>query len=264
MVEFSVNVCAMKKVIFLFRGLSREQGHWADFPESLKNKLPGFEVVKVDLPGFGFAHKEKAPYGMRQTALSIIERGVFKAYEDYDERYILGLSLGAMVSLQIVLEMPGYFNGAILLNPSQKYKNSVFNRIDFKFIPKAFCVMNFAGIMKREAMLYDKTINSGRERDFYIKEWTEHFLERPFKKASFFAQIIAAARFSLKGKDFKGARGVVLASKADRLVNWKSGKVISELLKWPIFYHNNAGHDLSFDDPLWICDKVNEFINKEI
>ena len=47
------------------RGLTRGQGHWADFPEILKNTTKD-PLFFVDLPGNGERFQEKSPWKIEQ------------------------------------------------------------------------------------------------------------------------------------------------------------------------------------------------------
>ncbi|MGH1469333.1 MAG: alpha/beta fold hydrolase [Bdellovibrionales bacterium] len=252
----------MKKVIFILRGLGRESGHWGEFPKILKGALGDFEVVPLDLPGFGVFYDEVSPSSIKGIVENLISKKVFDKYKGFDEKYILALSLGGMVTLELLQNMKGFFNGVVIMNSSQKYKNSILNRLNFKFLPKAFYAILFATTGKRESIIFDGTINTLKDKEKFVLEWVNFFDKRPYKRISFFKQLWAASKFSLKGVSLEGERGLVLSSKGDRLVKPMSSQIISDHLKWPIEYHDNAGHDLPFDDPVWICNKVSEFIKK--
>ncbi len=252
----------MKKVIFIFRGLGRESGHWGKFPKDLERALDDFEVVCVDLPGFGIYYNETSPASIKGIAESLISKKIFEKYKSFEEKHVLALSLGGMVTLELLRVMPGYFKSAVIMNSSQKYKNSILNRLNFGFLPKALYGIVFAGTHGRESIIFDETINNPKNRDKFISDWVGFFNKRPYKRGSFFRQLLAASKFSLKGVSLKGEKGMVLSSKGDRLVKPISSQIIADHLNWPIHYHDNAGHDLPFDDPVWICNKVSEFIKK--
>ncbi len=45
----------------LLRGLTREVGHWGEFPRLLRERLPGARVLAIDLPGNGRLNRETSP-----------------------------------------------------------------------------------------------------------------------------------------------------------------------------------------------------------
>lgn len=42
----------------LLRGLTREAGHWGDFPRQLQAALPEARILAIDLPGNGTLHRQ--------------------------------------------------------------------------------------------------------------------------------------------------------------------------------------------------------------
>lgn len=253
----------MKKVIFLIRGLGREQRHWgADFPKILQAKLPGFKLVYIDLPGFGDQYQKASPLSVEKIAKEILDRKVLKEYEGYKEKYILGLSLGGMVSIQLLWLRPDFFTGVIVMNSSQKHKTPISQRFSLSLAWKALYGSLVASTKQRESIIYDMTINSDvKLKSEFVKKGEGFYNSASYTKINFLRQLIAGSSFSLKGWRGSGKKGLVLTSYADKMVSWKASKGISELLSWPILINNNAGHDLSFDEPAWICNKVEEFIN---
>ena len=45
----------------LLRGLTREQGHWGQFPDQVRAALPGNTVLSIDLPGNGQLNDVQSP-----------------------------------------------------------------------------------------------------------------------------------------------------------------------------------------------------------
>jgi pimeloyl-ACP methyl ester carboxylesterase len=45
----------------LLRGLTREAGHWGDFPQQLQAALPEARILAIDLPGNGTLHRQASP-----------------------------------------------------------------------------------------------------------------------------------------------------------------------------------------------------------
>ena len=52
----------------LLRGLTREAGHWGEFPRRLGERLPEARVVALDLPGNGRLFRQPSPLRVEAMA----------------------------------------------------------------------------------------------------------------------------------------------------------------------------------------------------
>lgn len=254
-----------KKVLFLMRGLSRDQRHWGRFALDVKSELADFEIVHLDLPGFGEKNNISSPANIKSIAQGVFTKELLDKYKDYDLKAIMAMSLGGMVTLQGVCDHPSFFDKICLLNSSQSYKTKRFERIAFGAgVTLAFSFL-FSSLKSRERLIFKKTINSKMD-DTTVADWVRFFNERPFKLVSVFKQVWAASRFSIKNKIsvLKKFDGLILTSKSDRLVSVRASYVLSKCLDWPCETHESGGHDLTFDDSAWVCNKLRAFLNKEL
>jgi hypothetical protein len=52
---------------------------------------------------------------------------------------------------------------------------------------------------------------------------------------------------------------LVLASRGDRLTDWRCSRDLAQAGDWPLKVHLKAGHDLPLDDPQWLIAQINTY-----
>jgi len=249
-------------VIYLLRGLTRESRHWEGFDEKLQAKLPEVKVVCLDLPGFGVYHEHTSP-----SSIDEIARFVFNSKEYVEhknaKKHVLSLSLGGMVTLEMIYQRPLEFDKIIIINSSQKLKTPFYKRLNIQFAPTLGMSFLLKDINYRERLILKYTLNTKFDETL-IEKWVNFFEEKPFSLKSAALQFQAGSAFNLEGKiePLKASKGLVLISEKDRLVNSESSETIAELLGWPVKYHPNAGHDMTYDDPDWVIEKTIKHLKK--
>jgi predicted alpha/beta hydrolase family esterase len=71
-------------------------------------------------------------------------------------------------------------------------------------------------------------------------------------------QVFAGVRYRGPRKPIK-KQGLVLYSKKDDLVDPSCSIAIAKHLSAQIIAHENAGHDLILDDPMWVVARMKDF-----
>jgi alpha-beta hydrolase superfamily lysophospholipase len=81
----------------LLRGLTREAGHWGDFPQPAAGRLAGARILAIDLPGNGTLHRQASPSTIPAMVAAcraeLATRGVAGPV------HLVAMSLGAMVAV---------------------------------------------------------------------------------------------------------------------------------------------------------------------
>jgi len=111
-----------KALIFIAHGLGEHIGRYRDLAEYLKSK--GFAVFGIDHRGHGKSQ------GRRGHILSFDQYlGDYKAFRDSvigrfpsQKSFLLGHSLGGLISVHYVLKYPKDFSGLVLSSPALKIK----------------------------------------------------------------------------------------------------------------------------------------------
>jgi pimeloyl-ACP methyl ester carboxylesterase len=249
-----------KKTVFLFRGLTREKRHWGEFYDDLKEALLPHNVVSLDLPGFGDKNDVESPGYIKDIVNLVLKYPEFELYKDTDF-ILVGLSLGAMVSLELSILKPETFNSVVVINTSQRFKTSFYKRIKLSYLVPFIFIYLFNLKRLREKLILKSTLNKVNDQRL-IQKWCGYYDEKPFTFKSALKQSLAGARFSLENhlSELKDVKGLVLLSEKDKLVHPDNSKILAKLLNWPMFKNSETGHDLPVDDPPWTIKKIKNFI----
>lgn len=238
--------------IVLLRGLSREQAHWGDFIGQLQRAVAN-PVLALDLPGVGQALHESSPASIAQMIKLLRQR---LTAQQQGPCHLLAMSLGAMVAMEWAAEYPKDIASLLLINSSSGQLTPFYQRLKWQCYPKVIQAL-FASTQRREQLILQLTANNIRQRQQQLGYWQQIALQRPVRKLDVLRQLLAASRFRLPEKP--DCPVLLLASKADRLVDWQASQRMANLWQVPLLLHNSAGHDLPLDAPAWVLQQAVNF-----
>jgi pimeloyl-ACP methyl ester carboxylesterase len=245
-------VSASQIPIVLLRGLAREQAHWGDFIGQLQATVTN-PVLALDLPGVGQALHQSSPASIHlivdqlRQQLATIQQGPC---------HLLAMSLGAMVAMAWAAEYPAEIASLLLINSSCAQLTPFYQRLKWQSYPKVLQAL-FASTMLQEQLILQLTANNVRQRQQQLSHWQQIALTRPVRKLNVLRQLFAASRFQLPEKP--QCPVLLLASRADRLVDWQASQRIAERWQVPLVLHSSAGHDLALDAPQWVLQQAKQF-----
>jgi pimeloyl-[acyl-carrier protein] methyl ester esterase len=241
----------------LLRGLAREKGHWGSFVEQFAASFPDDEVLAIDLPGFGEHREDRSPMQMsgifdqvRGEAIARVRKqGKFK---------LLTVSLGAMVAMEWLKQKSEELSACVLINSSSRALSPVYQRLRWQVWPQFVRLLAMQNVRDRERAIIELLMNNPEAREQAFPQWTKIANEHPVSYVNFLNQLLAAANF--KGLDqLESGAGVptlILSGLGDRFVDPSCSTRLHERFHWPIHRHPWAGHDLPWDDPQWVIEKV--------
>ncbi len=239
----------------LLRGLGRESGHWGAFKEKFTARAGADEVLAIDLPGSGIHVSDTSPRSVPALMAQVRAEAVEKARHQGQFR-ILAMSLGGMVAMEWMRQKPGDLAGVVLANTSTSDFSPLIQRLRWQVWRDLLKVMAIQSARDRERAILAILLNSPEARETALPLWTKIAIERPVSYASFLNQLMAAARF--KGAPMNSPVPVLLLNGlGDRFVDPSCSTQLHEKMQWPIARHPWAGHDLTWDDPEWVLDKIN-------
>lgn len=240
----------------LLRGLAREQGHWGHFTEQLRQAFPEHQFHLVDLPGTGVHFKEESP-----RTIPDIRRCVQQQVDHIPRPYsILALSLGGMVALDWAQHASeGEIQHLVLINTSSGF-SPPWQRMRPGIWPRVLRLLARRELFKREADVLALTSNRPVALET-VKHWYSIQRQRPVSARNALRQITAAARFR-PGDKRPLPDALLLASRRDRLVNWRCSQALEQRWQWTLKLHPNAGHDLPLDDPQWIIHQIDDYLGR--
>lgn len=237
----------------LLRGLTREHGHWGDFPLELARTLPGSRVVTPDLPGAGTMCRERSPTrveGLLEGCREQLRRqGVAAPF------HLVGLSLGGMVAAAWATAWPAELASCILVNSSMRPYNRVLQRLRPPRMLRLLCILLDADPRRaEEAVLRLTSSDPERHRDV-LAHWVALRRDRPVSRVNAVRQLLAAARYRHSGARPR-VPTLVVASAADTLVDPRCSRTVATCWGVECVMHPSAGHDLPLDDAPWLAAEL--------
>lgn len=237
----------------LLRGWTREARHWGDFPALLARALPASRVLALDLPGNGRLASMRAPASIG----ALVEE--LRRAAPPPPAYLLGLSLGAMVSVEWARCHPAEVAGCVLINTSLRPFSAFYERLRPKTYPALLRLALFeADAQAREAAILALT-SSGAHAPELLAEWTRYAQEQSVSRGNVLRQLVAAARYRAPRSGLS-VPILILASRRDALVDWRCSEALARRWQAPIRIHESAGHDLTLDDGAWVAARVAEWL----
>lgn len=243
----------MMKTWVLLRGLTREAGHWGDFPQRLAHAMPQARIICIDLPGNGAAYRLRSP--LRVEAMvehcraDLQTRGMAPPY------HLLTLSLGGMAAAAWCAGYPHEIAAAVLINTSFSPINPVWQRL------RPAALAGFVRLLLRrdaQAIEHDVlalTSSRPRQHQPILAQWVRLRQMHPVSRANAVRQLLAAARFAAM-RTKPAPPMLLLASRADAIVDPRCTRAIAHAWRADCAWHPDAGHDLPLDDGDWVAAQV--------
>lgn len=241
-----------KRSLILIRGLTRGQGHWADFLPILKAKAPHIEVECLDLPGNGERYQEQSFLSTAEVARDLRSRSRFIA--EGKKVSMLGHSLGGMVAVEWAKQFPQDFEKLYLMNTSASNSGNLLERLNLLNLP-AFLRRGFArDEFARERLVLSVIANNPERIEKLIPTLAKYSKNHKVRPANAIRQLWSAAttRFPAKAP----VTTEILAAQKDRLVSSTNSVELGKMWKIPVRLHPWGGHDLAVDDPDWLVEQL--------
>lgn len=240
----------------LLRGWTREMRHWGDFPTQLAAAIPGARILALDLPGNGSLSRRRSP-----SSIAAIVDQLREAAGNAGGHYLLGLSLGGMVSVEWASRHPAEVAGCVLLNTSLRPFGAFYERLRPRNYATVLRLLFARGAAAREAAILRLTSAAGAPQAGLIADWARYAEEQPVSRANVLRQFVAAARYRAPASPPKVPM-LVLASQKDRLVDPRCSISLANDWKVRFATHPTAGHDLTLDDGPWVAAQVQQWLRR--
>lgn len=239
----------------LLRGLTREHAHWGVLPERLRDVFPQHKFHTVDLPGTGIRFRESSPW-----TVPAIREAVQKQVGHIPGPYgLIALSMGAMIAVDWAQHArSGEIQHLILINTSSGF-NRPWHRLKPRTWPTLLRLLTLRDLREREAQVLALTSNR-QLNPATVQRWYSIQAQRPVSASNAMRQLTAAARYRPM-KERPMPEALLLASKGDRIVDWRCSQALAERWHWTMRLHPDAGHDLPLDDPDWLIEEITRYIN---
>lgn len=238
------------------RGLTREKGHWGAFLRQFAQQFPHADVKTVDLPGCGQRCKEISPFSIPAIAADILKQSPLKDWRKNESGVgIFGLSMGGLVALELAQQMKSC-KRVVLVNSSLTSLSPPWHRLRPSALLTLLSVLGRWHHAERENAILRLTSENFSTHLKTQADWRQIHLQRPVRRISAIAQLIAAAHYVPNQTQLGKVKTLVLSGGKDRIVNPQSSQSLARWLKGELIIQPNAGHDLPLDDPQWVCTQV--------
>lgn len=240
----------------LLRGLTREQGHWGDFPAQLQAALPpGSQVITPDLPGNGALWRTRSPAkvpemvdALRQQLQGLGARGPC---------HVLAMSLGAMVTVDWMHRHPEEVADAVLINTSLRPYSPPWRRLQPRHYPTILRLLLTQAKARdwENAILQMTTRHPAVATEALLSHWLQLRQQHPVATANGLRQLWAATRYQAP-RSAPSVPVLLLNGEGDRLVHPSCSSVLAASWGAPLLRHPTAGHDLPLDAGPWVRQQV--------
>lgn len=250
----------MKAVVnwVFLRGLTREARHWGRFTAQFEARLAPSQVTTLDLPGNGEFHAQTSPLTVEGIVAfarqQLLAQGIKPPYA------MLAMSLGGMVATSWAQRYPDEVNRLVLINTSMRPYSSILQRLrPGNWLVLLALAWHWHDSQYAEHSIHRITCNQAAQRDTDLVAWQRIRRSAPVSSANALRQLMAAARFVCTPQTPR-CPALVLASRADRLVNPLCSTQLAAA--WQVAHHIHpwAGHDLPHDDGEWVCERVADWL----
>jgi pimeloyl-ACP methyl ester carboxylesterase len=237
----------------LLRGLTRERGHWGEFPQRLAAGLRA-EVVALDLAGNGERHGERSPLTIGAMAADVdaqVQRvGLTPPVN------VLALSLGAMVAIDWARIAAGRIERLVLVSTSVR----PWVPLHWRLRPQSAATLLWQLLRGDPESMEDAVLRltSARAERAILPHWLQLRAQHPVSRLNALRQLVAAARF--RAPQAPAVPTLLLAGRRDRLVDVRSSERIAVAWRCPVRVHENAGHDLPLDASDWVIAQVGAWL----
>ena len=246
----------------LLRGLTRESGHWGEFPDRLRERFPANDVITLDLPGNGEWHRLPSPTRIDMMSawcqVLLRERGVAPPYA------LFAMSMGAMVAVDWMCLDPEAIAGCVLINTSLRPFSPWYRRLR----PANHAELLRLALLSRNDVERERTIlrltSAHPDRHAAVlDEWIRLRRTRPVSRVNALRQLWAAARYQAPVQP-PATPMLVLASARDTLVDVRCSQELARRWQTEMPLHPAAGHDLPLDDGAWVVEQVAQWSQRRL
>jgi|GEM_PF-230122 len=229
----------------LLRGLMRDQRHWNGFDQRLRQK--GLRVLTPDLPGNGTLSHELSPLKIADYAHAVWLQ-LDEQVQEGEAIYLLGLSMGGMLALEMALQRPWQIRHVFVLNSSAANLSPWYQRFNPLNALKAFFLRaRGKALHPIESTIVRLTSFRHRRDCGLIAEWSEFRRQSSPTIRNAWRQLWAA--FQYQCPLTVEVPISVLCGDRDALVSMASSKALAQHFHTDLIVLAYCGHDAAIDAP---------------
>lgn len=242
--------------LVLLHGIGANLYCWRTLIPRLNQK---YSVLALDLPGFGQSSKPlDGSYGLDDQVDRLRS---FFAHLGIKQLYMIGNSMGGNIALWYAVRHPEQVLGTVVIAPATSPRLIPISAKNWLWLAGPMSLLTNRTAMKwahRRTVSKKHLVNRERVEETFKTYGGEPAAIRSFLLAT---EAIRDRRLPQALKDIRG-RVLILWGSRDRLV---PRSVITELesalLKAESHVHMGGGHHLQEDEPEWVAEKIDAFLD---
>ncbi|WP_133181442.1 alpha/beta fold hydrolase [Shewanella decolorationis] len=239
----------------LLRGLMRDQRHWNDFDQRLRQR--GCRVLTPDLPGNGILTHQASPLTIAEYASSV--------WQQLDEQlagqafYLLGLSMGGMIAMEMAKQRPEQIKHVFVLNSSAANLSPWYQRFNGLNVLSAWLKRcRGSRLHSIESTIVRLTSYRHRRDKVLIARWSQYRHESTPHFSNACRQLWAAFHYCCPA--FLPVPVSILSGDRDALVNIQTSRALAQHFKVDLVVLAYCGHDITIDAPAKLAHYLFEII----
>ncbi|NBW82912.1 alpha/beta hydrolase [bacterium] len=245
---------SLKFPVVLLRGLGRSSGFWLEFAEKLSERA---EVVCIDLLGTGLSASK---WGRGSIAEFAADVGHTLETIGLKEFYLVGISLGGMVALELSSRSDAVVKLAVLASSSRGGSEK---RIETAALIRLLWSLRSGTPSNAELAPFLVSQRTLEKRPELPEIWDDLWRREGFRTVPVLRQLLAAAFFDARPALAKiNQPTLFMVSRADALVPWRNTLGLCEKSKGArLVVLEEYGHDFPTEAPDLVIGHLMEFFS---
>lgn len=242
----------------LIRGLLRDARHWGLFEPLLRQHFANIPVWTPDIPGNGKLNRQTSPRIIADMTEALREQIPLRK-----NLRLIAISMGGMMAIDWMTRYPDEVQSAVLINTSLRNLSPFYHRLRWTAYPR-IVKMILTALVRRaidiEADILALTSNHHARDRALLQQWRHWQQQHPIALTNAVNQCAAAVKFS---NPLQLPHPIlVIASTADRLVDYRCSSQLARELDADYRRHDTAGHDLPLDQPGWLVNVIDNWLRQ--
>ena len=242
-----------KPLVILIHGLGANLNCWRRMIPLLKDH---FQVLAFDLPGFGLTPNPDHFFGNHPDQLTDLVITLLDKLQLKQPAYLVGNSLGGLISLFLMERYQNQFSKALLINPALSRKLVKLKLYKFLWMAGPVArVLNQGSL----AWLYARTLAKPQDLEPEVVEHlAKNYVRNPAGIQSFARYVRLIQDQGVPEVDYSNC--LFLFSGGDRVVTTPHQERIHRFFpKAKTLFHPSGGHQFQEDEPQWLNEQVKSF-----
>ena len=232
------------------RGLARHAGHWGPFVKAFQNAFPSDDFEMLDTRGNGTECHVPSYLSIEENVRDLRLRSKLLKQGPV---HLLSISLGAMMAIEWESKQPQEVAALVCINTSDSSHSHFYERLRPGNYQKMLQLpRHLKDPKKMEQIIMQMVAPHCPEAEFWVDEFAK-FPTTSMK--NLLRQLYAATHFKLPLTP-PHCSSRILIGQGDNFVSPKCSERIAKMWGIEPIYHPTAGHDISLEDPHWVCEQI--------